>query len=110
VDALFHIVDPQVWADAHATGEYRPESLTTEGFVHCSFAEQVAPVANARYREAARLCVVELDPGRLGEIRVEDSYGEGRRFPHVYGPIPVTAAVAVHPLPRDADSGDWQFA
>jgi uncharacterized protein (DUF952 family) len=106
---LFHIVDHEVWSAAAEAGEYRPASLDTEGFVHCSFAEQVAPVADARFAGVAGLCVVELDPSRVGEIRVEDSYGEGRVFPHVYGPLPIAAAVAIHPLPRDPQTGAARF-
>jgi uncharacterized protein (DUF952 family) len=109
VRPLFHIVDPTVWEAARAAGWYRPESLAAEGFVHCSFAEQVAPVANARYRDAGELCVVELDPTQVGEVRVEDSYGEGNVFPHVYGPLPTSAAVARHALTRD-EHGDWTFS
>ncbi len=109
VDALFHIVDRGVWQQAAATGEYRPQSLASEGFVHCSFAEQVAPVANARFPGVHNLCVLELDPARVGEIRVEDSYGEGRVFPHVYGPLPTAAAVAVHELGID-ETGGWTFS
>ena len=99
---LFHIVSRADWAAAVATGEYRPVSLAVEGFVHCSFAEQVEGVANALYRELDDLCVVELDPGALdAEVVVEDSYGTGTRFPHVYGPVPTAAALAVHEMPRD---------
>jgi uncharacterized protein (DUF952 family)/lysophospholipase L1-like esterase len=106
VASLFHIVARDAWP---ATGHYRPSSLADEGFVHLSFADQVAGVANARYRDVADLVVMELDPVALGaEVRVEDSYGAGTAFPHVYGPIPVGAAVGVHPLVRDADSS-WQF-
>lgn len=109
MQALFHILDRRDWAQAVATGEYRPPSLEDEGFVHLSFAAQVAMTANARYREAAGLCVVEIDPSRIAsEIKVEDSYGVGTAFPHVYGPIPVAAAIAVHDLPRDL-RGDYVF-
>ena len=109
MDALFHIVDRSAWRDAVDHGEYRAESLGSEGFIHCSFAGQVADVANARYRDAEDLCVVELDPARLdAAVRVEDSYGSGQAFPHVYGMIPVAAAVAVHALVRRAD-GDYRF-
>jgi uncharacterized protein (DUF952 family) len=107
---LFHIVDRDIWSAAVGAGEYRPASLDTEGFVHCSFADQVAPVADARYADVPGLCVVEFDPARVGEIRVEDSYGEGQVFPHVYGPLPVEAAVAVHPLPRDPVTGRAIFS
>ncbi len=106
---LFHLVAPDVWAGAVRAGEYRPESLAGEGFVHFSFAEQVSGTANLRYRDEPELVVVEVDPAALdAELRVEDSYGSGTEFPHVYGPVPASAAVAVHPLRRTA-GGDWVF-
>ena len=106
---LFHLVAPQVWATAVDTGEYRPPSLATEGFVHFSFAEQVAGTANLHYRDEAELVVLEVDPDLIdAELRVEDSYGSGTEFPHVYGPVPAAAAVAVHPLRRTTE-GDWAF-
>jgi len=110
MDALFHIVDRSAWQAAVDKGEYRAESLHSEGFIHCSFAQQVAGVANARYRAVEDLCVVELDPARLGAaVRVEDSYGSGQAYPHVYGLIPLAAAVATHELIRGAD-GDYRFS
>jgi uncharacterized protein (DUF952 family) len=106
VASLFHIVAPDAWPQH---GEYRPASLADQGFVHLSFADQVEAVANASYRDAAELVVVELDPSALdAEVRVEDSYGEGVAFPHAYGPLPASAAVAVHRLGRAAD-GTWTF-
>jgi uncharacterized protein (DUF952 family) len=107
--ALFHIVDRDCWAAAVESGEYRAASLQTEGFIHCSFADQVAAVANNLYRDEEGLCVVELDPARIGaDVVIEDSYGTGTAFPHVYGPVPAAAAVAVHALARDAN-GDYSF-
>ena len=106
---LFHLVAPDVWARAVAAGEYRPASLAGEGFVHFSFADQVSGTANLLYRDEPELVVVEVDPAGVGaELRVEDSYGSGTEFPHVYGPVPTAAAVAVHPLRRAVD-GDWVF-
>lgn len=106
---LFHLVEPAVWDDALAVGRYAPASLAAEGFVHFSFAEQVAGTANLLYRDRPALVVVEVDPALLdADLRVEDSYGTGTEFPHVYGDIPVAAAVAVHPIERDA-AGDWTF-
>jgi uncharacterized protein (DUF952 family) len=107
VASLFHIVAPADWP---AAGDYRPASLAEEGFVHLSFLDQVDGVLNDRFRDAAELVVVELDPTVLAaEVRVEDSYGTGIAFPHVYGPIPTAAAVAEHPLSRAAD-GAWRFS
>jgi uncharacterized protein (DUF952 family) len=108
MEHLFHIVDRQVWEATDV--EHRPPSLGAAGFIHLCFAGQVAGVANSLYADARGLVVVEVDPTRLpGEVRIEDSYGSGSEFPHLYGPMPVAAVIAVHPLGRDAD-GQFTFA
>jgi lysophospholipase L1-like esterase/uncharacterized protein (DUF952 family) len=97
VGPLFHLVDPATWA----SGEYRPD--TGDGFVHYSFADQVAGTANRHYAQAAELAAVVVEPMLLpGEIRIENG------FPHGYGPLPREAAVGVVPLAR-AD-GVWVFS
>jgi uncharacterized protein (DUF952 family)/lysophospholipase L1-like esterase len=107
VAPVFHLVAPADWPIA---GQYRPPSLADEGFVHLSFADQVTGSANRHYADAPELIVVEFDPDRLDiEIRVEDTYGSGASFPHAYGPLPVGAAVALHPLVRTAE-GEWAFS
>jgi uncharacterized protein (DUF952 family) len=106
---IFHIVTPEVWAGAVAAGEYLPAGFASDGFVHFSFAGQVERTANARYRDEPDLIVVEVETDEIpAEVRIEDSFGAGEEFPHVYGPVPPTAAVATHSLDRDA-SHDWVF-
>jgi len=107
---LFHIIAPADWDAAVAAGVYRPPSLPAEGFIHCSWAEQVTGTANRYYHGEPELMVVELDPSRIAaELRIEDSHGTGASFPHLYGPILVDAAVALHALRRDG-AGDWVFS
>jgi uncharacterized protein (DUF952 family) len=106
---IFHIVAPDDWARAEAVGTYRPPSVEAEGFVHFSFADQVAGTANLLYRERSELIVVELDPAQVdAELVVEDSYGGGTEFPHIYGAIPTSAKIAIYALERD-ENGDWAF-
>lgn len=96
---IFHIVDRDVWAAAVAAGEYRPPSLETEGFVHFSYAHQVSATAHAVYPDVPDLYVVEIDPERVpSEVVIEDTYGSGTEFPHIYGPIPAAAAVRTYEL------------
>ena len=107
---IFHIVAPSTWAEAARDGTYVPAAYEADGFVHFSFADQVEQVANARYRAEAELVVVEIESDAVpAELRVEDSYGAGEEFPHVYGPIPTSAAVATYPLTRARD-GTWTFS
>jgi uncharacterized protein (DUF952 family) len=108
--ALFHIVARPAWTAACAAGRYEPASLAAEGFVHLSFLDQVAGVADARYADVPDLIVVEFDPARLPmPIRVEDSYGSGTAYPHAYWAIPTAAAVGVHPLTTGPD-GRYRFS
>jgi uncharacterized protein (DUF952 family) len=105
---IFHIVDPEEWTKAVEHGAYVPAAFAADGFVHFSFADQVVRVANALYRDASDLVVVEIDPDGL-DLVIEDCYEAGEEFPHVYQPVPTGAAVAVHPLTRGSD-GAWHFA
>ena len=100
---LFHIALADEWAAPQATGEYtastRGRTLAEEGFIHCSFAEQVAATASRFYADVDDAVVLRIDPSRLtSRVEVEDLLGTGERFPHVYGPIAVTAVVDVQPL------------
>jgi uncharacterized protein (DUF952 family)/lysophospholipase L1-like esterase len=98
VASLFHLVDRVSWA----SGLYEPD--LRDGFVHYSFADQVAGTADRHYPTAADLLALEVDPMQLtGEIRVENG------FPHGYGSLPAAAVVATHPLRRGPD-GRWTFS
>jgi len=107
--SIFHIVAEPDWRAAQRDGQYRPASLADQGFVHFSYAGQVERTANLLYRDQDELLVVEFAQDRLAAPVVdEDLYDAGEEFPHVYAPIPVTAAVAEHRLQRDAN-GDHRF-
>jgi uncharacterized protein (DUF952 family) len=106
---IFHIVSVQAWDAAGPDGHYRPESLAIEGFIHFSYAEQVAATANRYYHRLDGLQVLEVDPGLLKTApRVELSPATGEFFAHLYGPLPVEAVVAIRPLLRDV-AGRYVF-
>ena len=90
-------------ADWEAAGDrYAPAGLAEEGFIHCSFAHQVATVATALYRGQTDLVILTIDERGLPVV-VEDCYESGEEFPHVYGPIPRAAVVEVRPFPPNPD-------
>jgi uncharacterized protein (DUF952 family) len=79
----------------------------------------VVPVSNDYYAEVAeRLLLLEIDPVKLSsQVRFEVAApiaGGGTAhlesaplFPHVYGPIDLSAIVGVGVLGRTADSYAW---
>src|SRR5262245_33196732 len=107
VSEIYHLVLPSAWA-ARPDEPYRTDSLATEGFIHCSYAHQVAASANRFYAAAAELLVLRIDPARLSSPLKAEPAGSGELFPHVYGPINRDAVTSVPRLDRDA-AGKWVF-
>lgn len=95
--SIFHVTTADQWDAAVAAGEYRrstlDRTLEQEGFIHCSTAAQVPGTLARFYRGVPDLVRLEIDPGLVGaEVRYE---GDAEAFPHIYGPLPVEAVVAV---------------
>jgi uncharacterized protein (DUF952 family) len=89
---IVHIATPAEWAEAQRAGTVTPANLAREGFVHCSSREQLSGTLALVFRGAGPLFVLVLDPDALVDVRWE---GEPEAFPHVYGPIPTSAVMAV---------------
>jgi len=102
---IYHFCRAADWAAAGPL--YTAESLTTQGFIHCSARDWVHRSATLRARGRDDIVVLEIDEARLPSPVVwEDGdppHPDGRQFPHVYGPIPRSAVVAVRPLPPGPD-------
>jgi len=104
---LLHLCSAEDWRRAQALGEYRPESLTTEGFVHLSTPAQVHLPANRLYAGLTDLVLLHIDPARLtSPIRWEPgvpSDPAGMAFPHLYGSVPTFAVFNVTSYRPGAD-------
>ncbi|WP_108667280.1 DUF952 domain-containing protein [Euzebya rosea] len=93
---IVHVIGRDEWAAVEA--ELRPASLGVEGFVHCADPDQVAGVIERYYADRDDLLLLHIDPSRVtAPIIREDTTGRGEVFPHVHGPIPRTAIIAVTP-------------
>jgi uncharacterized protein (DUF952 family) len=94
---LLHLATPVEWQGHLDHGYIAPPSLAEVGFVHLSAPEQVAQPANLLFAGRQDLLLLVLDPERIGvEVRWEPgTHGEATDFPHAYGPVPISAVVAV---------------
>jgi uncharacterized protein (DUF952 family) len=89
---IFHIAEPEVWAATSAI--YTTADFESDGFIHCSTENQLGRVIETFYKGREDLVLLTIDPTVLQGILVyEDLDDIGERFPHVYGPIPVTAII-----------------
>lgn len=93
----------------HITDDYRPgepvraPSLDDVGFLHCSDFGTVHLPANRLFAGRTDLVLLVIDPAKL-DVPLRWEPGDppdpnGAWFPHVYGPIPPAAVVAVHDFP-----------
>jgi uncharacterized protein (DUF952 family) len=109
---IYHITSRQAWQEAQQRGDYRADSLETEGFIHCSTQSQILPVAEKFYRGQTGNLLLMIDPALLtSELRWEPPSGgapppgvpEGEPFPHIYGPINLEAILKVFELESNPD-------
>ena len=109
---IYHLTSHLAWSEAQSRGEYRAESLKSEGFIHCSTETQVLPVAEKYYKGQAGMILLKIDPDLLSsELRWEPPSGgapppgvpEGELFPHIYGPINSDAVIKVSDLESNPD-------
>lgn len=99
---IFHIAERRIWKQALATGEYRVESLSREGFIHLSDKNQFVRVANFLFRGQKDLVLLEVDETLLRSELKYDPVGD-EKFPHLYGPLNVNAVVKVHEFAAETD-------
>lgn len=116
-EPLFHAALPTDWAAAFGTGEYttstRGATLAEVGFIHASTRAQIEGVANRFYADLDELVLLTIDPLKVPhEIRWEPpGPGVDELFPHVYGPLPVSAVVSTHYWLRSitAEGAGWRL-
>lgn len=102
---VYHVATAADWAAARREGRYttstRGRTLEQEGFVHASRADQWRGVHARFYADVTEpLVLLEIDTALLGCPVVEEPGEPGghETFPHLYGPVPVTAVVRAVPL------------
>lgn len=115
-ESMFHIALASDWAAAQAAGEYRistlGRTLDEQGYIHASFAHQVAGVLRRFYSKVTEpLLSLRLDAAAL-RIVVEpavpgsaDGTPGAELFPHIYCPIPCSSVLAVQPIEHDGAEG-----
>ena len=91
---IYHIVLPDAWA-SFDSDLYRHASLETEGFIHCSFVDQLDTVIKRYYSGAANIVVLEIESDRLMSRMLKEASTGNEIYPHIYGPINRDAIVGV---------------
>ncbi len=92
---IYHIVTPEVWETFKDKENYHAASLATEGFIHCSFAEQLGGVLQRYYKDARKVLILTLDAEKLTSKPVNEPSTNNEIYPHIYGEINKSAIVDI---------------
>jgi len=74
---------------------YESDSLRTEGFIHCSFADQLETVLKRYYSDAGPVIVLTVDTEKLRSQMIEEASTNNEIYPHIYGMINREAIVKI---------------
>jgi uncharacterized protein (DUF952 family) len=104
VSLIYKICTEAQWREALRTGVFHGAPVDFEdGFIHFSGPDQVFETAAKYFAGMTDLVIIAVDAAALGNnIRWESARG-GALFPHLYGVLPLAAAVWAKPLPLGAD-------
>lgn len=99
---IYHVTTRTAWELAQEQGEYRAESLATEGFIHCSEMHQVDGVLQRYYQGVNDLVLLHIRAsGLTSKLVYELAPSINESFPHVYGPIQLSAVEEVTAIPNE---------
>ena len=101
---LYKICPMELWRAAEAAGAFDGAPVDhADGFIHLSLAGQVEETAARHFAGQDDLLLIAVDGDALGgSLRFEASRG-GDLFPHLYGPLPLSAVEWTAPLPLGPD-------
>lgn len=101
---IYHITPQSDWDDALIFGSYQADSLSAQGFIHCSTRLQLILVANAIFRGREDLALLAIDVDKLAPALVwENLEGGQEMYPHLYGRLNLDAVVQVMPFTPEPD-------
>ena len=104
---IYHIVLPQVWERFKDRPSYAPESLTSEGFIHCSYPGQLEAVLKRYYRGVEKVLILKIDTEKLYAKLVKEPSTNNEMYPHLYGRLNHNAVVDIEE--RTLDIADVTF-
>ena len=101
---IYKIVAAEEWAKAQAAGVFAGAAIDrADGFIHFSTGDQAPQTAAKWFAGRGDLTLAAIDAEALGDdLRWEPSRG-GALFPHLYGPLPMSAVVWSRPLSLGSD-------
>lgn len=106
---IYHLLRKEEWEKAIEEDMYWPNSLDTDGFIHCSTKEQIIKNGNNWFVDEFEIVLLEIYSNDLESLVVNEDLDEaGQMFPHIYGHLNLDAVKAVRVLKKN-EHGEFVF-
>ncbi len=104
MNTIYKICEKALWREAETGRRFLggPADIR-DGFIHFSAASQLAGTAAKHYAGMSDLLLVAVDAGALGAQLKWETSRDGDLFPHLYGPLPLSAVRWARPLADEID-------
>jgi len=104
MNIIYKICPETLWREAEKANSFTGAPVDIQdGYLHFSTEKQVRETAGKHFAGQSNLLLIAIDADRLGPaLRYEPSRG-GDLFPHLYGPLALSAVLWVKPLPLGPD-------
>jgi uncharacterized protein (DUF952 family) len=101
---IYKICPAALWSEAEQAGRFDGAAIDKkDGYIHFSSAAQTPETAALHFAGQDGLVLVAVDGSALGDgLKWEVSRG-GALFPHLYGPLPLSAVLWAKPMPLGSD-------
>lgn len=101
---IYHLIEKEQWELCCKNSSYKPNSVDREGYIHCSFEEQIMKVANTFYKNQKNLLILCINEKKLtSSLKVEDLFNLNEAYPHIYGELPIKSIVKVISIEVDSN-------
>lgn len=111
-DLIFHLVKKKDWKAQKKESRYHPETLDSEGFIHCSSGNDIEEVANRLFRGERRILLIVINTTLIEpELKYEQDEETGVSYPHIYGPLNLDAVIdKIELVPEEDGSFEISFS
>lgn len=101
---IYKILSKAEWEAAALAGVYAGSPVDiADGFIHFSTGGQIQETAAKHFAGQSGLVLVSFEDSKFGEQLVYEPSRGGALFPHLYGSLQTSLALAVVPLPLGSD-------
>ena len=91
---ILHITTRRDWERAKKVGIYKTQSLEKQGFIHCSYPDQLVKVADANYPGRKDLVLLCIESNRVRADVHEEGAGD-ESYPHIFGSLNLDSVAKV---------------